>query len=107
MLLDLKDKFNDMRKQAQEEQYKNEMELRSMVPKLDEVKMLRGEQHINVEDVKLGHEDKLIVQLRQALNRPTTTPDDICNILTTDIHEKERLQLKQLEKERPQLYEHL
>lgn len=47
-----------------------------------------------MEDVKLGHEDKLIVQLRQSLNRPTTTPDDICNILTTDIHEKERLKFQ-------------
>ena len=39
---------------------KNDAELKSMMPKLDEIKMLRGEQHINVEDVKLGHEDKLI-----------------------------------------------
>ena len=91
LLDELKTKFDEMKKTAQDDLMKNEAELKSMIPKLNEMKILRGEQHTNVEDLKLGHEDKLIIKMRQALNQPNTTPDDLINILTADMHERDRL----------------
>lgn len=71
-------------------------ELYSNIPKLDEIKILRGEQHETEEDEQqLGMEDKMIIALRDALhNEDTCTPDEVINILTTAIFEKEKMKLQ-------------
>ena len=68
-------------------------ELYAIAPKLDEMKILRGEKHTAVEDEQLGIEDKMITRLRDALNNDVTTPDEVINVLTTDNFEKEKVKL--------------
>ena len=63
----LRIKFDEMKKNAEEDLQRTKADMNCNKLKLDEIKMLRGETHINMEDVKQGHEDKLIVKLRQAL----------------------------------------
>ena len=64
------------------------------MPKLDEIKMLRGEPHADLEDQGIG-EDKMITRLREALyNEDISTPDEVINILTTAVFEKEKMKLQ-------------
>jgi len=70
-------------------------ELKSSMPRLDEIKMLRGERHTDIQDQEEGHEDKVITRLRDALNNDEmTTPDEVIHVLTTDVFEKEKVKLQ-------------
>ena len=80
--------------QFEEELQRKDADLKAIEPKLDEMKILRGERHIDVEDQNLGHEDKLITSLRDTLKNDSTTPDEVINALTTDNFEKEKLKLQ-------------
>ena len=74
-----------------EELSKNQQDIRSLAPKLEDMKMLRGDRHIDMEDIRLGQEDALIVRLKEALTNESMTPEDVCNVLVTDLYEKEKL----------------
>ena len=90
---DLRFKVTEMCRQFEKEINRGNEELTAIEPKLDEMKILRGERHIDVEDQNLGNEDKMITRLRDALKNDSTTPDEVINVLTTDNFEKEKLKL--------------
>ena len=79
---DLRYKVTEMCRQFEKELNRGNEELTAEEPKLDEMKILRGERHIDVEDQSLGNEDKMITRLRDALNNDGTTPDEVINVLT-------------------------
>ena len=56
--------------------------LTTLEPKLEEMKILRGERHIDVEDNNQAGEVEMITRLRDALLSDTKTPDEVINILT-------------------------
>ena len=91
---DLREKVAEMCRSFEQELNRGLEELTASVPKLDEMKMLRGERHTGVEDHALGHEDKMITRLRDALNRDEPAPDEVMNVLRTDAYEKEKLKLQ-------------
>ena len=91
---DLRFKVTEMCRQFEKEINRGNDELTAIEPKLDEMKILRGERHIDVEDQNLGNEDKMITRLRDALKNDSTTPDEVINVLTTDNFEKEKLKLQ-------------
>lgn len=92
---DLKVRINDMCFSFEKELNREMNQLQAAMPKLDEIKMLRGEQHIDLEDHDLGHEDQIITRLREALhNEDICTPDEVINILTTAVFEKEKMKLQ-------------
>ena len=64
---DLDFKVAEMCRNFENELQKGHDQLTASVPKLDEMKILRGELHIDVEDDATGHEDNLITRLRDAL----------------------------------------
>ena len=86
-----KEKFVKLNKVWGEELRKNQQDIRSLEPKLDDMKILRGDRHINMEDIKCGQEDALIVRLKESLTNEGMAPDDVCNVLETDLYEKEKL----------------
>ena len=94
IMKDLRYKVDQMCRQFQTELKRGYDELHAEKPKLDEMKILRGERHIDVEDENLGHEDKMITRLRDTLKSETTTPDEVINVLTSDKFEKEKLKLQ-------------
>ena len=56
-------------------------ELNAEFPKLAEMKLLRGEKHMQVDDQNSSIEDQLITRLRDALRSDATTPDEVINAL--------------------------
>ena len=91
---DLREKVAEMCRSFEQELNRGLEELTASVPKLDEMKILRGERHTDVEDHASGHEDKMITRLRDALNRDPPAPDEVMNVLRTDAYEKEKLKLQ-------------
>ena len=94
IMADLDYKVAEMCRNFENELQRGHDELTAPVPKLDEMKILRGELHIDVEDDNMGVEDNLITRLRDALQSDQTTPDEVINVLTTDKFEKEKLKLQ-------------
>ena len=94
IMVELRDKVTEMCRQFEKELNRGMEELTAIEPKLDEMKVLRGERHIDVEDQNNGIEDNLITRLRDALNGDIATPDEVINVLTTDKFEKEKVKLQ-------------
>ena len=67
-MIELRDKVSEMCRQFENELKRGKQELHAIAPKLDEMKILRGEKHTAVEDEQLGIEDKMITRLRDALH---------------------------------------
>ena len=93
IMLNLRERVTEMCRLFEKELTRGENELTCKVPKLDEIKILRGERHIDVEDQTHGHEDKMITRLRDCLNNDLSTPDEVVSVLTTDKFEKEKVKL--------------
>jgi len=91
---DLREKIEDMCRSFEKELKRGMDELSAAMPKLDEIKILRGERHTDLEDQQLG-EDKMITHLRDALhNEDMITPDEVINVLTNSVFEKEKAKLR-------------
>ena len=82
---DLQEKFQNLNKTWDQELKNNREEIRSLNPRLEDMKMLRGDRFINMEDIKLGQEDGLITKLKEALTNENITPEDLTNLLFADI----------------------
>lgn len=90
---DLREKVSEMCHSFEKELRRGLDELNAAMPKLDEIKLLRGEIHTDADDQVFG-EDKIITRLRDALyNEDICTPDEVINILTTAVFEKEKMKL--------------
>ena len=100
IMRDLQEKFANLNKTWDQELQNNRNEIRSLNPKLEDMKMLRGDRFINMEDIKLGQEDGLITKLKEALTNENITPEDLTNLLFADIQEKKKLtqQLQHMKK---------
>ena len=48
------------------------------------------EKHKNMEDYKLGKKDILIERLQESLKQQNMTQDDVCNLLSNDLYEREK-----------------
>lgn len=94
IMVDLDLKVMEMCRLFEKELTRGMAELTAIEPKLDEMKILRGERHISVEDENQGHEDIMITRLKDALISDTNTPDEVINVLTTDKFEKEKVKLQ-------------
>ena len=93
IMVDLRQRVSDMCHQFEMELNRGMDELNAVCPKLDEMKIIRGERHIDVEDETSGHEDKMITRLRNALKSEDLEPDAVLNALTASQFEKEKVRL--------------
>lgn len=94
IMVELREKVTDMCLKFEKELNRGMDDLNAICPKLDEMKMLRGELHIDVEDEATGHEDKMITRLRDALKSESVQPDEVINALTASQFEKEKIRLQ-------------
>ena len=57
----------------------------------EDIKFLSGsEKHKNMEDYKLGKKDILIERLQDSLKQQNMTQDDVCDLLSNDLYEREK-----------------
>ena len=93
-MVELREKVTDMCSKFEKELNRGMDDLNAICPKLDEMKILRGEHQIDAEDDEAGHEDKMITRLRDALNSEAMQPDEVINALTASQFEKEKMRLQ-------------
>ena len=56
------------------------------------MQLLSGnDNNVKMSDLKLGKKDVLIERLQEALKNPNMTSDDVCNLLSNDLYEREKL----------------
>lgn len=57
----------------------------------EELKILNGsDKPQNMEEYKFGKKDILIERLQESLQKQNMTSDDVCNLLSNDLYEREK-----------------
>lgn len=57
----------------------------------EDLKVFSGDRNLKIKETKSGKKDILIERLQDALTKPTMTQEDVCNLLSNDLYEKEKL----------------